>query len=183
MPLLNRPMIICGIPEVAQHSSDQVTHVLSVISPADRLPPALAEFLDIDHEVIRFHDVLAEGADHTACSQEHIGRILRFGERAHAAPGSRMLIHCHSGVSRSTAAAAILMAQYAPGREEEAFLRLMELRGWAWPNTRMIEIADQLLERNGRLLSGLLAYRRALLRIRPHYRDLVLQWRRSELPE
>ena len=47
------------------------------------------------------------------------------------------------------------MCQHAPGREEAAFLRLLELRKHGWPNTRMVEFADQLLKRDGALLRGL----------------------------
>ena len=56
---------------------------------------------------------------------------------------------------------------HAPGREEAAFLRLLELRKHGWPNTRMVEFADQLLKRDGALMCGLLAYRRALIQAKP----------------
>src|SRR6478735_7680336 len=83
------------------------------------------------------------------------------------------LVHCHAGISRSQAAAAILMCQHAPGREEEAFLRLLELRKHGWPNTRMVEFADQLLKRDGALLRGLQAYRVALIAAKPNLRDVI----------
>jgi predicted protein tyrosine phosphatase len=86
-------------------------------------------------------------------------------------------------VSRSQAAAAILMAQHAPGQEEAAFLRLLELRKHGWPNTRMVEFADQLLKRDGALLAGLLAYRRALIKAKPHLSEVIRNIGRGhELP-
>jgi predicted protein tyrosine phosphatase len=86
-------------------------------------------------------------------------------------------------VSRSQAAAAILMAQHAPGQEEAAFLRLLELRKHGWPNTRMVEFADQLLQRDGALLNGLLAYRRALIKAKPHLSEIIRNIGRGhELP-
>ncbi len=95
-----------------------------------------------------------------------------------------MLIHCHAGISRSQAAAAILMCQHAPGREEESFLRLLELRKHGWPNTRMVEFADQLLQRDGALLRGLQAYRVALIAAKPNLRDVIRNIGRGhELPE
>ena len=76
----------------------------------------------------RFDDVVAEYPGFEACTPAHIEKVLAFGERIHARPDGHVLVHCHAGVSRSTAAAAILMAQNAPGYEEQAFLKLLELR-------------------------------------------------------
>jgi predicted protein tyrosine phosphatase len=109
--------------------------------------------------------------------------VLEFGERVHGQPGSHVLVHCHAGVSRSTAAAAILMCQHAPGKEEAAFLKLLELRKHGWPNTRMVEFADTLLKRDGAMLRGLSAYRRALLEAKPHLSEIVRNIGRGhELP-
>ena len=102
----------------------------------------------------------------------------------HAAPGGHALVHCHAGISRSQAAAAILMCQHAPGQEEAAFLRLLELRKHGWPNTRMVEFADRLLKRDGAMLAGLNAYRRALLKEKPHLKDVIRNIGRGhELPD
>jgi predicted protein tyrosine phosphatase len=183
MPLPDHKLIICGIPELSQHSMLGVTHVLSIIDTHEPTPPALDEYLDIDHELIRFDDVVAEYPGYEACTQQHIERLLDFGERAHARPDSHLLVHCHAGISRSQAASAILMCQHAPGREEEAFLRLLNLRKHGWPNTRMVEFADQLLKRDGALLRGLLAYRKALIEAKPHLRDVIRNIGRGhELP-
>jgi predicted protein tyrosine phosphatase len=100
-----------------------------------------------------------------------------------ARPEAHVLIHCHAGVSRSTAAAAILMSQFRPGEEEQAFLKLLELRKHGWPNTRMVEFADTLLKRDGAMLRGLIAYRRALLEVKPHLSEIVRNIGRGhELP-
>ena len=81
------------------------------------------------------------------------------------------------------AAAAILMAQHAPGQEEAAFLRLLELRKHGWPNTRMVEFADRLLSRDGALMKGLVVYRRALLQAKPHLSEIIRNIGRGhELP-
>jgi predicted protein tyrosine phosphatase len=176
-------MTICGIPELPQHVGAGVSHVLSIIDTNEPRPPALDEYFDIDHELVRFDDVVAEYAGYEACTVQHVATVLEFGERAQRKPDGHILIHCHAGVSRSQAAAAILMAQHAPGREEEAFLRLLELRKHGWPNTRMVEFADQLLKRDGALLAGLLAYRRALIKAKPHLSEIIRNIGRGhELP-
>lgn len=183
MPLPSQKLTICGIPELPQHASVGVSHVLSIIDTHEPRPDALDDYLEIDHLLLRFDDVVAEYPGFEACTPEHIRQVLEFGERAHAVRDSHVLIHCHAGVSRSTAAAAILMAQHAPGQEEAAFLRLLELRKHGWPNTRMIEFADRLLKREGALLNGLVVYRRALLEAKPHLSEIVRNIGRGhELP-
>jgi predicted protein tyrosine phosphatase len=173
MPLLNDKVTICGIPELPQHATGDVSHILSIIDTHEPRPPALDDFFEIDHELIRFDDVVAPYPGYEACTIEHIEQVLAFGERAHARPGSHMLIHCHAGISRSQAAAAILMCQHVPGQEEAAFLRLLDLRKHGWPNTRMVEFADQLLQRDGALMRGLLVYRRALIDAKPHLKEVI----------
>ncbi|MCF8534323.1 MAG: protein-tyrosine-phosphatase [Reyranella sp.] len=183
MPLLTHKVTICGIPELPQHCSVGVSHVLSIIDTHAPRPSALDDFFEIDHELIRFDDIVAEYPGFEACTPDHIARILEFGEKVHARPDGHVLVHCHAGVSRSTAAAAILMTQHAPGQEEAAFLKLLGLRKHGWPNTRMVEFADRLLKRDGAMLRGLVAYRRALLQAKPHLSEIVRNIGRGhELP-
>lgn len=183
MPLPNHKVTICGIPELPQHTTAGVSHVLSIIDTHEPRPTALDDYPGVDHLLIRFDDVVAEYPGFEACVPQHIVEVLEFGERVHAKAGSHVLIHCHAGVSRSTAAAAILMCQHAPGHEEEAFLKLLELRKHGWPNTRMVEFADTLLKRDGALLRGLVAYRRALLQAKPHLSEIIRNIGRGhELP-
>jgi predicted protein tyrosine phosphatase len=176
---------VCGIPELAQHDTSGVSHVLSLLDTHHGLPEALGGYGAIDHELVRFDDVVAEFPGFVACSEADVRRILALGERMRAA-GERaqhLLVHCHAGISRSTAAAAVLMAQFNAGRETEAFLRILDLRPHAWPNTRIVEFADRLLERDGALLDGLVAYRRALLERKPHLRQVIVNIGRGhELP-
>src|SRR6202012_1690941 len=153
------------------YSSASLTDVLSNIDPHKTNPTALEEFYGIHHLLIRFDDVVALYPGFEACTQQHIEKVLAFGELVYGTKDSHVLIHCHAGISRSTAAAAILMCQHAPGREEEAFLKLLDLRKHGWPNTRMVEFADTLLKRDGAMMNGLLAYRRAMIEAKPHLRE------------
>jgi len=183
MPLPSHKITICGIPELPQHAGAGVSHILSIIDTHEPRPPALDDFYEVDHELVRFDDVVAEYPGFEACTPQHIATVLAFGERAHKAPGGHVLVHCHACVSRSQAAAAILMCQHAPGQEEAAFLRLLELRKHGWPNTRMVEFADTLLKRDGAMLRGLIAYRRALLEAKPHLSEIIRNIGRGhELP-
>ena len=63
-----------------------------------------------------------------------------------------------------TAAVATIMAQHHTGAEMEVFERLLRIRRRAWPNSRMIVIADDLLGRRGCLVAALRElYRRQIV--------------------
>ncbi len=184
-PLTPFKVTVCGIPELTRHGGSGVSHVLSLLDTHHPSPDALGDYGAIDHELLRFDDVVAEFPGFVACGEADVRRILALGERLRAAgEGARhLLVHCHAGISRSTASAAVLMAQFNPGRETEAFLRILDLRPHAWPNTRIVEFADRLLERQGALLEGLVAYRRALLERKPQLRQVIVNIGRGhELP-
>ena len=73
------------------------------------------------------------------------------------------------------------------GQQRAAFRRraggALELRKHGWPNTRMVEFADQLLKRDGALMRGLVAYRRALIQAKPHLSEVIRNIGRGhELP-
>ncbi|MBR7540181.1 dual specificity protein phosphatase family protein, partial [Mycobacterium tuberculosis] len=75
--------------------------------------------------------------------------------KAEGAEG-HLLIHCHMGISRSTAAMLSLLAQTYPDESEvRLFERLRQIRPQAWPNSLMIQYADDLLGRNGKLVDEL----------------------------
>ena len=55
-------------------------------TPTSRARPRSTTILEIDHELIRFDDVVAEYPGFEACTPAHIAQVLEFGERAHAGP-------------------------------------------------------------------------------------------------
>ena len=88
-------------------------------------------------------------------TDEDIQQIISLARELQSATG-RILIHCEAGISRSTAAALIMYSVWlGPGREREAMMRVLAQRPIAIPNRRMVQIADRLLNRNGRLVEVL----------------------------
>jgi predicted protein tyrosine phosphatase len=66
-----------------------------------------------------------------------------------------LLIHCWAGISRSTAAALITACALRPDRDEVDFANALRLASpTATPNPWMIGLADQMLNRNGRLFNA-----------------------------
>jgi predicted protein tyrosine phosphatase len=132
-PIPTSLLTICGLEELGHHSSRGVTHVLSILDPEWPDPDAFSAY-DPHHRItLHFHDAIEPGPDLMLPRPEHVEAILDFGrslaedrttrEKAH------LLVHCHMGVSRSTAAMVMLMTQFNPQLSEEGiFAQLLELR-------------------------------------------------------
>ena len=86
----------------------------------------------------------------------------------------RLLVHCHAGVSRSTASAVLLLAQRDPARDPGDIVdEVVRRRPQAWPNLRIVEIGDRLLGRRGPALWSASAPRpcRGVVARAPDYAD------------
>ena len=105
---------ICGILELGEHSAAGVTHVLSILGPNGPDPPEFAEFAPHRRLVLRFHDVIEPLPDQIAPTRADVERLLVFGREVDETPDAHLLVHCHAGVSRSTAAATLIMMQANP---------------------------------------------------------------------
>ena len=96
-------------------------------------------------------------------AEDHVAQLLEFGREVTAAgPNTHLLIHCHAGISRSTASAALLLAQEDPARPaDEIFAEIGRLRPRAWPNLLLLEHGEAALGRHGEIVSAVAAqYRR-----------------------
>ena len=166
---------ICGIPELGEHCAAGVTHVLSILAPDWPDPEAFAEFTPHRRLLLRFNDIIEPVPDGLAPSSEDITRLLAFGRELDATADGHLLIHCHAGVSRSTAAAALILAQAEPARSARDVLdAVTAIRPRAWPNLRILEIGDTLLGRNGELAAAVgVTYRRVLERD-PSFREAMI---------
>ena len=168
--------------ELDDHCGAAVSHALSILDPWTPDPPAFDRFGPHRRSVLRFHDNVDERTGDDAPQEHHVEAILAFGEAFATAPPEHLLVHCWMGMSRSTAAAAILVAQHNPGQEAAAFDRVFAVRPRSWPNVRMIGFADRLLQRRGALLSAVKDHHRRVLRQHPEIADILRGYGRSARP-
>ena len=146
-------LTVCGLHELDGHGARDVTHVLSILDPGTPEPPAFSTYDPHVRATLYFHDAIEPGPNIVLPEMSDIETILAFARDA--GDVRHLLIHCHMGISRSTAAMLIVLAQAFPDELEAALVdRLTEIRPQAWPNSRMIELADERLGRNGRLTAA-----------------------------
>ena len=104
---------------------------------------------------LSIHDILEPVDGYVAPDAEAQSRCswLEF-----AAAGDRqgpMVIHCWAGISRSTAAAVVMLCAVNPNAPERLIARLLrEASPTAFPNRLMIRLGDTALGRAGRMLAA-----------------------------
>ncbi|HRJ61422.1 MAG TPA: protein-tyrosine-phosphatase [Azospirillaceae bacterium] len=167
---------VCGIEELSGFAADGVTHVLSILDPGHAEPESFGAYGEHQRLELRFHDVIEETAGQCAPSETDVARILAFGRDLMDEPGGvgHLLVHCHAGISRSTAALTMMLAQANPSRPAaQAMAAVADIRAKAWPNLRMIEIADEMLERRGELVAAVRRRHRAYGEAHPEILDYM----------
>lgn len=165
-PLLPYEVAICGLDELDRYCARGISHAVSLLDPDWPDPQPLHHVDGLVRRIFRFHDIIDEDGGMVAPALADVQALLHLGEALQDAPVRCLLVHCHAGVSRSTAAAAVLLAQFRPGCEDEAFREVGRVRPWSWPNSRMVEFADRLLGRRGLLVAAM----------RAHHARMIATW-------
>lgn len=150
-------LTVCGIEELAGHCETGATHVLSILDPEWPVPEAFGEFGEHEKLELRFHDVIEEMPDQSPPREEHVTALLAFGRDLMTEPpaDAHLLVHCHAGISRSSASMTLILAQGLPEVPAPEILEeVLRIREKAWPNLRMLEMGDAMLGRGGTLVAA-----------------------------
>lgn len=169
---------VCGIDELDQFSGSGISHVLSIVDPHWPELSAFGTYGVHQRTILQFDDIIDPLAGKVMPAREHMAEILRFARDEDGALliPERLLVHCHMGVSRSTAAMASLIARSDPSLSgDEIFARLRTIRPQAWPNSVLIGFADELLGRGGRLTQALRRHYAFQIRHRPDMADWMVR--------
>ena len=133
-------------PTIKRHKP---SHLMTLLSPGHMIetPQGIQAGR---HLKLGLNDVSAAELSEDPPNEQHVEQLIRFGRSWDAkAP---MLIHCWAGVSRSTAAAYIVLCdRFGPFHEKEIAKALRLRAPHAAPNPLMVELADRALGRNGRM--------------------------------
>lgn len=108
--------------------------------------------------------------------EHHVKSILEFSKIF--CDNDRILVHCHAGISRSTAVAIAILVQHGIG-VESAFEKTFLIRPCMHPNRLVLQHAENILELNGEILKYYRNWHRTLRyklqRTHPNYEFLGLE--------
>ena len=108
--------------------------------------PLRMDYSPPEQLVLRFDDICEPIDDFIEPQEIHIQRALTFADEI--GDGS-LLIHCHAGISRSSAIGlAIIAKQLGKGKELESVEMLEKINPYACPNKSLVLMTDDILDRN-----------------------------------
>jgi predicted protein tyrosine phosphatase len=128
------------------------SHLVTLLSPEHMIetPDGVSRER---HLKLSLNDVADAGSSEMPPAAEHIEKLVAFGRIWQA--DAPILVHCWAGISRSTAAAYILLCdRLGPGTENDIAQTLRYRAPHACPNALMIRLADTLLDRGGRMVDA-----------------------------
>jgi len=128
------------------------SHLVSLmVEPQVQTPEAIRPEC---HLRLSIHDVTQAGDGVTCPEHSHISSFVDFARTWDRS--SPILIHCWAGISRSTAAAYILLCDLNSSANEHRLAQTLRFYApHAEPNPLMIRYADVLLSRRGRMVSAI----------------------------
>jgi predicted protein tyrosine phosphatase len=131
----------------------QPSHVIGMLSPTS-VHPALEGHAAACRLILEFNDINVPQEGLTAPDLAMVSSLLEFAQGWDGkAP---LLIHCWAGISRSTAAAFIVACARMPHLAEDDIAdQLRAASPMATPNRLMVELADGLLGRDGRMVEAI----------------------------
>ncbi|HEY4115966.1 MAG TPA: hypothetical protein VGM17_18055 [Rhizomicrobium sp.] len=137
------------------------SHIVTLLAPDHMIAPKLG-FAPDRHLRLALEDVSDSWLSNCPPCSSQVENLIEFGRGWKCeAP---LLVHCWAGVSRSTAAAYILLCdKVGPGRELELARALRNRAPHACPNRLMIQLADDAMGRNGRMVSAIEAIGRGTI--------------------
>jgi predicted protein tyrosine phosphatase len=128
------------------------SHVVTLLGP-ETAPPAPAGIGAQQHLKLTLHDIDEPQGELITPCESHVAELLEFAK--HWDERDPMLIHCWAGISRSTAAAFIVLcSRNDPGREGEIARAMRHRAPHAQPNRLLVRHADALLAREGRMIAA-----------------------------
>lgn len=138
------------LPEVIAERSP--SHLITLLSP-EELIPTPDGFPPERHLRLGVHDIAEPAQGFVAPDAELVERVLDFARGWDAeAP---MVVHCWAGISRSTASAFAIACDRNPHVDElEIALSMRRASPGAYPNRRIVALADEVLGRRGRMVAA-----------------------------
>lgn len=147
-------LVVCSLTHLhATARSHGAREMITLLSPENQFerPPSIEPDR---HLVLNMNDISVQIDGMRSPQERHITRLIDFA--ASWDRSSPLLIHCWMGISRSTAAAYIAAMALNPSLNEDSLAQ--ELRRQspsATPNRLLVALADEVLNREGRMVAAI----------------------------
>jgi predicted protein tyrosine phosphatase len=145
---------VCPLSQVsATVASTGASHLISLINdgtPVVRPDSIAAE----NHLFIGINDITEPQEGMVLPAEAHVAELIEF---ARSWDRERpVVVHCFAGISRSTAAAFIVLCATRPETSEREIAQALRAASrFATPNPRLVAIADEMLGRDGRMVAAI----------------------------
>jgi predicted protein tyrosine phosphatase len=132
------------------------SHILSLLGGITPFPETPKRVDPRNHLKITLADIAEPQAGMIHPGADHVQQVIAFAEHwAENGGGRPIIVHCFAGISRSTASALTIACVLRPSTAEARFTQALRAASEsAQPNTLLIEHADDLLGRKGRLIAA-----------------------------
>lgn len=129
----------------AEHLVTLINHETMIDTPPEIFPE--------NHLRLAMNDIVDPMPGMVPPNDDHVAQLIEFTDGWESeAP---MVIHCWAGISRSTAAAFVALCHLNPDVNEMIIAaRLRSASPTAYPNRRIVALADQALGRDGRMVDA-----------------------------
>jgi len=141
---------LSGLPDVAASLSS--FDLLTLLSPSATARD-WSGLAPERHLQLAFHDIVEPTPELIAPDAGTMRAILDFGRDSVAE--RPLLIHCWAGISRSSAAAYAIACDRNPGYEQAIAEELRKRSVYVTPNKLMVQLADEQLGRDGRMIEAI----------------------------
>jgi predicted protein tyrosine phosphatase len=147
-------LIVCSLsdmPGVVRRR--QASHLVTLIDPGTPVERPLGVH-ESRHLRLDVDDIDAPMEGYMAPDMASVIQLLEFSRTWDAS--APMVVHCFAGISRSTASAFAIACDRNPDiAEARIALALRQAASHAFPNRRIIALADELLGRHGRMVEAI----------------------------
>ena len=147
-------LIVCSLSDMhGVVRQRRMPHLLTLIDPGTPVGQPLG-VPESRHLRLDVDDIAAPMDGYRAPDMAAVVQLLEFSRTWDAT--APMVVHCFAGISRSTASAFAIACQRNPDVAEEQIARaLRQAASHAFPNRRIISLADDLLGRRGRMVEAI----------------------------
>ncbi len=146
-------IVVCPLSAVDQVvASYRPERLITLLNPDMMIETPSALSAD-QHLKLPMNDIDVPTDGLIAAKEDQVHSLITFVESwSRSGP---LAIHCWAGISRSTAAAFVTLCHLNPAKDEEEIAQQLRIAApFATPNRRIVDLADSVMGREGRMINA-----------------------------